>query len=984
MLCIQLFITFFFIIMSSVDLNIASFNMHGWRNGASMLENLCTIHDIVLIQEHWLLPDNVYLVNSFSKDYSAYAVSGCLDIDEYASTGGRPPGGIGFMWRKSMSKNVCVVGVDDLHRVMAIEVRGLSYKLVIIGVYFPYFVNNDEYDSTVLQCVGFIESILDSYLNVSDCKFMLLGDFNFDCDKLANCTRLSSMKHLVMEYDFCICDNLGSNNVGYTYQNEALGHCSYIDHIFVSKNDVELISQYKVIDSGMNLSDHNPISCCVNNFILSHVFNNNFNKISMDECVYAKLVWTEDVIQNYARVADEFLFSVNVPNCCFEVTERCADSDHRSHLNAFCNSLSETLVTAASSCVVKRRPVNKSFWSSELREMKLASMRAHIEWVNCGRPRVGLLNDKRLSCKSAYKRAIRNAQRSYVKKINDRIADAMLADDSRDFWVTWKKFFGKKVDSARSVGGKVVPVDVSEGFVTSFKTNFRDSNDSVHLKNKFLMLYDEYVCTHKLDRCTVFSVSDIESIIVKLKKNKSAGGDGLTAEHLQFAGGRLYYLLSLLFNSCIKHAFVPDSFGSSVIVPVPKEGSINLSSFDGYRPISLVTIFSKVFESCLLNQLCKITVMDELQFGFTAGKGCQKALMLLDTVNNHFLDGGSNMYTATLDMSKAFDGVNHYGLFIKMMEIDVPLCLLNVAINWYSKLCGRVKWLGCFSSDFPIKSGVRQGGVASPFLFNLYINGLICKLRSEMLGCYLGCDYVGCLLFADDILLMSASLLQLQCMLNVCDMYGTCWDLKFNAKKCHVMQMSSDTNALLPDMSLGNDNIAWVNEMKYLGLQLQSRKGSLVNVDHNCRKFFGAAYGVLQRCASLSELILCEIIVRKCLPILLYGLECIVLNSAQRHKLNVAFNNVMRRIFKVSRRTSVRNLLYYVGIKPVKILLDERRCLLLASCLSSNAGVLRRSALLASYCDDYDRLSSDYGVCIRMDVGLIRSLFHDFVLLHLH
>ena len=210
-------------------------------------------------------------------------------------------------------------------------------------------------------------------------------------------------------------------------------------------------------------------------------------------------------------------------------------------------------------------------------------------------------------------------------------------------------------------------------------------------------------------------------------------------------------MLTKLFNMCLVHGYVPDNFAMSVIVPVPKDNGNKCDSFDGYRPVSLVSIFSKIFEACLLENLSKFLFFDELQFGFVPNKGCQKALLLLDCTIDYFNKAGSNVYAAALDISKAFDGVNHYGLFIRMMEVGMPLNMLNVLINWYGKLKGQVRWSGCLSSMFDIRSGVREGGVASPALFNMYIDGLITALRSSGLGCYLGSDYVGCILFSDDI-----------------------------------------------------------------------------------------------------------------------------------------------------------------------------------------------------------------------------------------
>ena len=98
-----------------------------------------------------------------------------------------------------------------------------------------------------------------------------------------------------------------------------------------------------------------------------------------------------------------------------------------------------------------------------------------------------------------------------------------------------------------------------------------------------------------------------------------------------------------------------------------------------------------------------------------------------------------------------------------------------------------------------------------------------------------------------------------------------------------------------------------------------------MNVDLNCRKFLGSLFAVLQRCGNLSEPALCEIVLTKCLPILMYGVECFSLLVEQKRKLCVAFNKVIGRIFKLLRYTSVSEVIVYIGSKPYDILVDEKR-----------------------------------------------------------
>ena len=191
---------------------------------------------------------------------------------------------------------------------------------------------------------------------------------------------------------------------------------------------------------------------------------------------------------------------------------------------------------------------------------------------------------------------------------------------------------------------------------------------------------------------------------------------------------------------------------------------------------------SKVFELCLSQCLKLLFKVDELQFGFVSGMGCQKALFSLETVSNYFTKRGSPVFMAALDASKAFDRVNHFALLNKLIRIGVPLCLINVFLCWFLKLNGKVIWNGMFSAVFNMKSGVGQGRINSPWFFNVYINDLIMKLRNSGYGCCIGFVFVGCMFFADDILLLSTSILHLQCMLELCGDYGSEFDILFNQK----------------------------------------------------------------------------------------------------------------------------------------------------------------------------------------------------------
>ena len=131
------------------------------------------------------------------------------------------------------------------------------------------------------------------------------------------------------------------------------------------------------------------------------------------------------------------------------------------------------------------------------------------------------------------------------------------------------------------------------------------------------------------------------------------------------------------------------------------------------------------------------------------------ALFTLKETTKYFVSKGGKVFCAFLDASKAFNKVLHCGLLVKLSNKNISLSFVQILRNWYRKLNASVLWNGMYGRIFPILCGVRQGGVLSPILFSIYVDDLI--HRQSGCGVHVGSLFVGSIMYADDIALLSAS-----------------------------------------------------------------------------------------------------------------------------------------------------------------------------------------------------------------------------------
>jgi len=195
-------------------------------------------------------------------------------------------------------------------------------------------------------------------------------------------------------------------------------------------------------------------------------------------------------------------------------------------------------------------------------------------------------------------------------------------------------------------------------------------------------------------------------MIRELKRGKAAGLDGLKAEHLVFSHPIVCVLLSLLFRFIVVYRFVPDDFGAGIVIPLLKSENLYFTVSDNYRAITISPCVSKVFEMCLWIAFSIGLLLTSYSLVFVKGWGCRDAIFTLQGVIKSINLQGSTATLCALDKSKAFDKMSHYGLYVKLMELSIPRCFIDILICWYGKCFGVVRYDNYLSSRFHVCAGV--------------------------------------------------------------------------------------------------------------------------------------------------------------------------------------------------------------------------------------------------------------------------------------
>ena len=333
----------------------------------------------------------------------------------------------------------------------------------------------------------------------------------------------------------------------------------------------------------------------------------------------------------------------------------------------------------------------------------------------------------------------------------------------------------------------------------------------------------------------VLRESEVEDILKILNPSKASGPDLISPRLLKASAGILKYPLCKLFNLSLEKATYPSQWKRANVTPVFK--SNNSSDVKNYRPISLLSVISKVMERCVYkhihNHLLEYNIITEHQSGFTKGDSAVNQLVSITNEFGRALDNGKEIRVIFCDISKAFDRVWHKGLLFKLKQAGISGNLLNWFENYLNGRSQRVVLNGSYSNWLPIGAGVPQGSILGPLLFILFINDIVTDVKAEIK------------LFADDTSLFlvvdtpTEAAETLNGDLHKIQNWAEQWLVNFNAKKTETMVISrKNIKPIHPTLYMNNQPLQSVNAHKHLGLIISNNGSWHDHIDYIVKKAY--------------------------------------------------------------------------------------------------------------------------------------------------
>ena len=530
--------------------------------------------NMIFLQEHCMYSES--LDNLYKLGDVCYHGTSSMDINKPLI--GRPHGGCAIVWKSDFNCKVSPIATTS-DRVWAVMLKLPSgVSIIAINTYFPcdYHVKNTSFE-LLMQTLDELTVLL----NEAVCDAVLIGgDLNTDFQR--STFHVNAVKDFIHMHSLkCAVDHILSN-ITYTFESAGTGAKSCIDHIIVSENLNGLITNYDVVESVENNSDHLPVLCGINLLIE--------NIIRTDRNFVGRAAWSKASlgdISQYKCKLDDFLKTVHVPLEAVQCKDPKCDR-HSENIDKFHKDIVGGCLQAAELSIPKTKKPNKHRipgWNQFVKEKHWSALFWHERWKENGRPTEGEIAAVMRYTRHQYHYAVRHCKKNEVKIKATRMAEAMTNNHTRDFWAEVNKLNCSQRGVPETVDGVNDPNGIADLFFDKFKHLYSSvayDNDKMDDFKRSLDTDIEWDYQKLVSDGSIVNVNDILKLTRKLKSGKSDGNRGLSSDCIIHGTKRLFILLAMFYNSVLTHGQAPEDILLGTMTPIPKCNGLTNSS-DKYR-----------------------------------------------------------------------------------------------------------------------------------------------------------------------------------------------------------------------------------------------------------------------------------------------------------------------------------------------------------------------------------------------------------------
>ena len=872
--------------------SVTSLNVKNLRSNFLYPDYLASISNICYFNELWLKNNQV----NYLKDICLNKNKNLLfESDMTGNCKGRPFGGQSWLIDRSFE----IVDYKFLSRhVSFVHIRKNNTDLVIIGCYMPFENQKKKLESksNFELSLNLVASII-TINETNDIPCFVVGDFNADFNRDRTFDKI--FKKFVEDYDLLILLNHFPQQLNFTFYhyNNGVKHTHWLDHTLFKPNSQNLITvtNCSIQDDAANMSDHNAILLEL--------------RIPRSNNVTEQVIRERDPAINFSDEQICTFFNQEVERLLGITPEILPNSNNQDKINYKYNYIKLIMSEARNNTINYSKFLaprhdfnvnknNKKWFTPELKQIKYEIMR--LKSLNRNSYQTKVLKKK-----------FRQIQRQNIYLIElkemNKFENFARNTNKDKFW----KFINSRKKKHSNDKEPSIPANKLLSHYSNFffEKNYILNNEQTEIKNKVKSLFNEYKLP---DNPPLFKESELDIILKKLTKSNVQGDDAINYSMLIHAKGeRFRHLLLEFYNSFITLSVIPKNFNRSIIKPILKDQKKSTNDTNNIRPLSISNCLAQIFEKLILFNSPNLHYIHKNQFGFKRSTSCNHAIFTLKETIIRYVENKSSCKIASLDAEKAFDKIWRDGLFFKLYN-KINQTFWFLLKQFYDSSTGIIP-----SDDdtnpltFNINCGVKQGGILSPFLFNLFIHDLIEECIEAKIGAIFKKMNISIIVYADDIILISPVDCHLQQLLNICNNYSNKWLIKFNSSKSNIMQFGVPIFKNT-QFFLGNNTVEYTDKIKYLGVEINN------NLDFDTvatEKFKNVSKSIL----SLSHLGLTPsglnpelksfLYKTYCLSQFTYSLETTTLKTVTRDYLNISQNNLIRQFVGINKFSHMTEVL---------------------------------------------------------------------------